>query len=400
MDIISIILKNKLNTSVSFRALSLSFGIYISSLNLQCKQPTHTTLLNWVHKIGYYELTKKKEKADDWVIILDESIQLGQDKVLVIFGIREKNIDFTRPLQFQDLVPLREITKMKWTGEIIRDTLLELETEIGKIKYAVGDYASQLKKALRLAEIPYVHDLTHKIALFLEKTYQKNPEYIELIKKMSDMRIKLSQTKIAHIVPPKQRKKSRYQNIKIISDWCMKSLKYLNESKIIESKVYENLKWLINHKNFIYELSELNKTISNIEKLLKHNGYSGKMKQKCFDELDLLTSKIGSDFKNYLDEYFLDTEKLLPNNNNILISSDIIESAFGKYKNYLSLNAMAGVTNLILCISAFTATLSKENIKDALENTTINDVKKWTNIFVGKTLLQKRKEILCFEQKK
>jgi hypothetical protein len=382
---------------MSFRALSLSFGIYISSLNLKCKQPTHTTLLNWIHKIGYYELTKKKETANDWVIILDESVQLGQDRVLVVFGIREENINFTGPLQYHNLVPLREISKKKWTGEIIRDTLLDLKEELGAIKYAVGDYAGQLKKALRLAEIPYVHDLTHKIALFLEKKYKRSPEYVELIKKMSDMRNKYSQTNIAYIIPPKQRTKSRYQNIKIISDWCMKSLKYLDTSKEANDEIYEKLEWLTEYRSLIYELSELNQIINNIERLLKHNGFSCEIKQKCFNELELLKSNIGTDFKSYLVEYFLETELMLPDNKKILITSDIIESAFGKYKNYLSQNAMAGVTNLILCISAFTATLSKANIKEALENTTINDVKKWTREFVGKTLLQKRKEILCYK---
>lgn len=375
----------------------MSFGIYINSLNLKCKQPTHTTLLNWVHKIGYYELKRKKEEAEDWIIIIDESIQLGQDKVLVIFGILEKNIDFTRPLQFQDLVALKEISKTKWTGEDIRDVIFDLKKELGKIKYAVGDYGSELKKGLSLAEIPHIHDLTHKIALFLEKKYQNDAAYMELIRKMSEMRIKYSQTVKAHIIPPKQRKKSRYQNIKIISDWCMKSLKYIDESSEVEKEIYECLKWLIEYRSFIYELSELNQKINKIEELLKHNGFTKDIKNECLNELDSLKSEIGMDFKNYLIGYFSETEMLLPNNEKILISSDIIESAFGKYKNYLSSNSMAGVTNLILCISAFTAKLTKESIKEALEKTTIKDVQEWTREFVGKTLLQKRKEILCFE---
>jgi hypothetical protein len=397
VNIIALAIKNKLKTSTSFRALSLSFGIYISSLKLSCNPPTHTTLLNWIHKIGYYELTMKKEIADDWVVILDESIQLGQDKVLVVYGIRASNIDYSRPLKFQDLVPLRVISKNRWNGELIKDVILKLEEEIGPLKYAVGDYGCDIKKGLELCNIPHVHDLTHKIALFLEKRFKNHLEYKELIDKMSNMRVKYSQTKIAHIIPPKQRKKSRYQNIKIISDWCVKSLKYLDVHKDKDIDIYDNLKWLKNYSTLITELSELNTTINNIEKKLKHNGFDNKIKLECIKELDQLKSDMGIDFKNYLVEYFKDVEKLVPKTDKILITSDIIESAFGKYKNYLSQNAMAGVTNLILCISAFTATLSNERIKKALESTTIYDIKKWTKEFVGKTLLQKRKEILCFE---
>jgi len=48
--------------------------------------------------------------------------------------------------------------------------------------------------------------------------YKSDGEYQEFTKKMSEMRTKFSQTKLASIIPPKQRNKSRYQNIKTISD--------------------------------------------------------------------------------------------------------------------------------------------------------------------------------------
>lgn len=337
--------------------------------------------MNWIHKIGYYELTKKKERADDWVIILDQSIQLGQDKVLVVYGIREKNIDFTRPLRFQDLTPLREVSRDKWTGEIIKDVILELQDEIGRIKYAVGDYASDIHKSMKLCKIPHVHDLTHKIALLLEKYYKTNPQYLDVIKKMSEMRVKYSQTKSAHIIPPKQRKKSRYQNIKIISDWCEKSLRYIEKNQNVDPEIYDKLKWLLDYKRFIDDLSSLNRVINDIEKELKHNGLSKKTKKKCCEAINELNSEAGHFFRKGLLKYFKQTKELLPRSDKVLISSDIIESAFGKYKNYLSLNPMAGVTNLILCISAFTASLTEESVQEALENTTIYDVKEWTQKF-------------------
>ena len=384
----------KLKTSTTFRALSLSFGIHISSMNLPCKKPTHTTLLNWIHKIGYYELTKTKEKADDWILILDESIQLGQDKVLVIFGIREKDIDFSRPLNFQDLTPLREITKEKWNGDLIKETLLDLKEEIGNVKYAVGDYGSDLHKGLRLAEIPHIHDLTHKIALFLEKKYQNNEQYNEISKNMSDMRVKLGQSKIAHIIPPKQRKKSRYQNIKTISDWCIKTIRYIENDKTIENEIFDKLKWLLDYNKFVEELSEINTAINTIEKILKYSGFSALTEESSLEVLSKIKSGIGYQLHNEMKTYFSETKNLLPDCQKILLSSDIIESAFGKYKNYVSLNPMAGVTNLILCISAFTASLEKSEIKKALESVTINDIKNWTKEFVGKTLLQKRRAVL------
>jgi hypothetical protein len=382
-----------LKTSTTFRALSLGFGIHIASMNLSCRNPTHTTLLNWIHKIGYYELTKKKEKADDWIIIIDESIQLGQDKVLMIYGIREKNIDFTRPLNFQDLVPLREITKAKWNGPLISEIIFDLKEELGNIKYAVGDYGSDLRKGLEMAEIAHVHDLTHRIALFLEKEFKDNISYNEIIKNMTEMRMKYSQSNMAHIIPPNQRKKSRYQNIKRISDWCVKIINLI-ENKNVEKEIIEKSKWIMEHKSFVDKLQEVNCAINEIERILKYNGLSIKTEKECIKIINNLKSEIGIKLTDELKNYFKGIKKIIPCTKNILISSDIIESAFGKYKNYISTNPMAGVTNLILCLSAFTSSLKENEIKKALEGTTINDIKEWTKEFVGKTLLQKRREVL------
>ena len=223
------LLRKKLETSISFRALSKSFLIDTLYSNVKNKVPSHSTIINWIHKIGYYQLTKAKKIANDWIIILDHSIQFGQEKVFVIFGIRESEIDFSRPLQYHDLVPLRIEARKKWNGKTIAPYLDKLQKEIGVIKYAVGDHGSDIKKGLELMNIKHVHDITHVIALILEQIYSKDEEYLELTKSMSRMRSKFKQTNIAHIIPPNQRSKSRYHNTKIISDWGSKALKLLDK---------------------------------------------------------------------------------------------------------------------------------------------------------------------------
>ncbi len=391
--VIKIALRNKLQTSAAFRAIVIGFTIMIEEIKLECDPPTHTTLLNWIHKLGYYQLTRPKEKDDDWIVILDESIQLGQDKVLVIFGIREKDIDFSRPLRFQDLSILTEKVRKTWNGELIKSELDSLKTELGNIKYAVGDHGSDLKKGLRLANIPHIHDITHRFALFLEKMFKNNEDYLELTKQMSEMRIKYAQTSAAHIIPPKQRVKSRYQNIKTITTWCMKTLKAIKNGKY-KGELYDKIKWILKYEKFIEDLSELNNMICEVEKIFKHNGFSKSTEKECIAKVEELKTDIGLSFKKRFKEYLIEIKSLLPNVEKMLMTSDIIESAFGKYKNYVSSNPMAGITNLILCIAAFTSSMDESEIKEALETTTINDIKKWTNKFVGKTLYQERRELL------
>lgn len=387
------LIKQKLTTSGSFRAISKLFIINNFYLDLNSRTPSHTSIINWIHKIGYYELNKEKEKADDWIILLDHSIQIGKEKIFVVLGIRESQIDFSRPLKYQDLVPLLEISQETWNGDIISEYLIKLKNKIGNIKYAVGDYGSDIKKGLGLAKITHIHDITHAIALILEKLYKSNKEYQQFTEDMSKMRVKLSQTKFAYIIPPKQRKKSRYQNIKTISNWGIKASNFLEKNTYAANKeAKEELKWIKKYKLIIQELSQMNEIISEIEKIIKSTGICKSSIEKCNELLKTLTSKKGIELKNKLNEYFEYSQKLLSTTKKILCTSDILESAFGKYKNYVSNNPMAGITNLVLCIAAFTSSLTDKEIKNALESTTKNNIKNWTKENIGLSIFQQRKE--------
>lgn len=56
-------------------------------LNCSYRAPSHATVLLWVKKYGLCQLSKKRQKADDWVVILDESVQFGQNKLLLVYGM-------------------------------------------------------------------------------------------------------------------------------------------------------------------------------------------------------------------------------------------------------------------------------------------------------------------------
>ncbi len=97
--------------------------------------------------------------------------------------------------------------------------------------------------------------------------------------------------------------------------------------------------------------------------------------------------------------YFQLTCALVDASECLLCTSDILESAFGKYKNWLSDNSMAGITGLALCIAAFTSSLETQELKTAYEQTTTHDVQTWIRDNIGSTLLKKRRDAFSEEQK-
>ncbi|MCP4398957.1 MAG: hypothetical protein GY801_16865 [bacterium] len=91
-------------------------------------------------------------------------------------------------------------------------------------------------------------------------------------------------------------------------------------------------------------------------------------------------------------QYFQETCALVEAAECLICTSDILESAFGKYKNYVSDNPMAGITGLALCIAAFTSSLELSELQESLERTTTHDVHTWIHDNIGPTLLKKRRD--------
>lgn len=188
-------------------------SLYIS-LNL--KAPSHVTILNWAKKLGIYSLNLQKEVADDWVVFIDESIEFGNEKLLLILGIRESKIDFSKPLNYDDMTCLKLLVSNSWTGQQIKDVLESLSNEIGKIKYGVADMGNAIKKALQLALIPHVHDINHKLSWFIKELLKKDADFEDYSKILAHLRGSLPLSKMAYILPPQQRINSRYMNLQPI----------------------------------------------------------------------------------------------------------------------------------------------------------------------------------------
>jgi hypothetical protein len=165
----------KLQTSSSFRAVAKSSHLLQEYLDSSLETVAPNTIMRWVRKLGYYALTRPKPVADDWIILLDHSVRLGAEKLFVILGLRESTLDFSRPLVYTDLDPLWMSASAQWNGPFVRDVVTRLQGRLGRIKYAVGDYGSDIRTGLRLAGIPHIHDVTHRIALSLKHLYADDP---------------------------------------------------------------------------------------------------------------------------------------------------------------------------------------------------------------------------------
>lgn len=387
-------MKAKIETSAGFRSVSKIIIICHVYFKFQCSAPSFSTGLLWVKKLGYYQLQQPKEKADDWILIADESIGIGQEKLLVVLGIRRCNIDFLRPLQLQDLKPILVKSKEKWTGDEIAKELKTVKKQLGEILYAVTDAGSTLKKGLKNSDIKHVYDITHAIAICLEKIYKNDTEFQEYTNLMGQMRFKKCCSKYAHLIPPNQRSKSRFLNIDILVNWGIKVLRALDNNNVSDNEK-EQLLWVKEKEGLIIEMDKIMEVIRQISILLKSGGLSKKNKRKCISILKPCKKDRMRKFREYFINYLNNnTVHIDKRGEKLLCCSDVIESTFGKYKNEISKNLMTGITDLALIIPAFTSDLSEEEISKAIDYCTTKDIKQWDKTNLCESLSVKRNAVL------
>ena len=373
------------------------------NLYLDCsfRAPSHATVLLWVKKYGLYQLSKNRHQADDWVVILDESVQFGQNKLLLVYGIRHSKIGFSRALNFNDLTPLAIVSKSSWSGDAIADQLELIEAEIGTIKYAVADHGNSIKKALKSRGIYHVYDITHGISLIVEHIYKDDPEFREYTKRLAHLRRAQALGKMSHVLPPAQRSNARFMNLRPVSDWGTVILNVLEYAPDTYKKEKENLDWVKRHKKIILELALLNRMVNSVQLLLKTSGLSTDTLRECLKILLEANTPRLHLFAKRLSGYLGDTlnDRPMKDLNCLLCSSDIIESAFGKYKYYIHTNPMVGITNLSLSLAAFTGKLSLEEMKETFQDIKVDHVEKWTEKNIGITTLSKRLSVLKWDEK-
>ena len=152
------------------------------------------------------------------------------------------------------------------------------------------------------------------------------------------------------------------------------------------------------HKELLTELSLIVEHAIITQKILKNKSMSGNTIKECKWHLNKLPDKPNVNvFKSEVLIYLkrMMTIKKEQNSKNILCSSDIIESSFGKYKSYINNNKSIGITALSLTIPAFLNIFSDKNVVlSAMEKITTNDLKHWRDNNIGDSLITRRKRVL------
>jgi len=78
--------------SVGLRGAERVLKLFFEWLGVSCKLPTRTAIRSWLQRLGVAELKRPLEPSEDLVMMVDHSIQIGTEKVLVALGVKASEL--------------------------------------------------------------------------------------------------------------------------------------------------------------------------------------------------------------------------------------------------------------------------------------------------------------------
>ena len=413
---ISLCINLVLNCSVSFssvpKILTLINGLFKKLGYLfQFKIPHFTTVINWNLRMGKHLLKSALVPCSKpWICMIDHTIQIGTKKAFVVLKILPEAISAHGALTLKNVEVLHIQVQEKSNGEIIDNILQNIFQVVGYPQQIVMDGGSDLNKGVNLIaqkmKVPFkiTYDLTHFIASLLKKKYTDFPEFNELMSLLANSKNKIRQTFLAHLMPRKERSKSRFINLPSSAQWFDKMLNLLEsipqenqQQASSEKKIMEHFHWILDQSDFLETFLLEMQVLSELQTLLKNttlNEFSYKKALKILQKMDDPHLRIP--LQDYLQTAFEEVQNV---QGPLLLFSDIIESLFGKYKFLAKPNAFSEINRLILLLPTICENITPELTEEAFTQTQNKEVIAFQKD-IGPSILSKRRKAFTNDKSK
>lgn len=378
--------------------------MFSTFLGLEISVPCWTAGRLWLLRIGLYKLQRPKQVADDWIWIIDHTVQLGNVKCMVVLGIRQKHLPKGELyLAHRDIEPIDLIPVEKSNGKIVFSQLEKNIEKTGIPRQIVSDHATDIKCGVEMfcAKYNTVHtyDMKHKGATVVKRELKDDEQWQKFANEASRSGKKVQQTKLSHMAPPNQRSKARYMNVKELVDWGSDILCRLQQEKeqkkdeFEKCEIYVKFGWVCEFRKNLDEWKSLIEIVQTANEFINFMGlFKGVDKYLQAELYEMPETKKLSHIADELVDFVTEQQKKIGEDDTLLGSSEVIESVIGKYKRLQNDQVKGGFTGMILGLAASVSDFSMETVKRAIESTSTKSVWRWIKEKVGKSVYSKRKE--------
>lgn len=399
---VSLIIRLVLSAATSLRGAAAVLDLLAGQLPGLEQAPCPNSGRLWLLRIGLYRLTCRKQKRDDWVWMIDHTLQLGPYKCLIIIGIRLSSWDRKRPLEHGDMTLLNLTPMEKSSGQRVWESLKATAGITGVPRAVVSDEGTDLKRGMEFMQevhpqVRHQHDMKHKNALLLKKELERDSRWGEFVKQANRTKLATTQTSLAFLNPPGLKTKARYMNLDTLVGWGERALAYLDrcghvpDMPVDRERLEEKLGWLRSYRSALRRWAELLSIARTAERLVQ----AGIHPSIC-DELQAqleptVTTPAGRRMRQAVLKFLAEQSAGLSMDERLIGSTEVLESIIGKYKRMQSSHSKGGMTAMLLSIGTMLGNLTPRTIKRALETIRTTDVDTWCTQHLGITLQSQRR---------
>ena len=366
----------------------------------------------WMLRLGLSMLSRPKEQADDWVWIIDHTIQIGPLKCLVVVGVRlsawerkRANQDESSALAHHDLSIWLIMPMTKSDGPAVEAKLEKLSQETGVIPCEIlSDCGADLQKAIKLfcthhPQTRGVKDIAHAAANAVKQELNGNAAWEAFLRDASHAKAKIRQTQLAFLLPPELKAKARWMNLDPLLAWSRKVIGFLNSPRAIPGASWENdeleqkMGWLRSYQKPLIEWSQMLEAIAIVLTYAREHGYHAHAKQELQNELSSFTLQSDTPAYRVVQRLlkFVEAESTgIEERRRLLATSEVLESLIGKAKQLEGRQSKGGFTKTLLGLAAAVANITEENVRRALATTKVRDVIDWVHEHLGVSLEAQR----------
>jgi len=394
-----------LQAASSLRGASATIGLLSDFGPEFVRRPAASTGQAWLLRVGLYELARPKEAADDWVWIVDHSVQLGTLKCLVIVGCRLSAWRAAnRPLELQDLSVVALEPVEKSTGAIVARQLAAATAQTRIVPRAIlSDQGSDLKIGISTyreahGDTAVTLDIAHQTANQMKRELAADERWSKFIVAAGQAKQRLAMTPLAHLVPPTLRSKARYMNLEELIVWGRRTLRYLDDPHPVAGQALDpaalnsKLGWLHEYRAALADWNAAMTVVSGTLVYVRRAGYHSQAAEELGCCLLPAASEMAQQVALRLLEFVTQQSAAARHGERLVGSSECLESLIGKGKRLEGQHSRSGFTKMILGLAASVVTPTYERLTAALTHIKTQDVRHWCRTHLGTSLASQRRQ--------
>lgn len=384
----------ELAKQIGFRPVGSVLQIIQRWLGIEFKTPQWTTVRTWLCRCGVGLLEEQAVTADDWIWMVDHSVQLAKQNVLLILGIRQSDLPAGRPLARNDMSVLGIVPGDTRDKESVALALNELTSKIGVPISIVADGASELHQGIdefekRGKTVLLMDDIKHKAANILKHTLGKDPVFQEFESKLGTTTAQIQQTELAHFLPPKKKAKCRFMTLSPLLKWQRMTQHHLDNPDFAESqgvtadRLKEKLGWVEAFKEPAQQWRQCQAIVSCVLRFSNRNGvYRGATDclKKQLADLDLQGEIVQKVYVQLVEVYQRCEKRLLDSPYSelrLLVSTEVLESTLGGFKKIQRQHTRGGFTSLLAALPTLMSKQNPADVKRLLNKVNNKQWKDW-----------------------